>query len=430
MNAKAQSVLSEPPLLIGQAKITASNGQFITLYNNSLDTIDMGTVQLAYYNSYDLTKATSSKFINLSGKLAPHNYYAVSDGALFVCYKMYVNAQTLGFSSTAGMVQVIKLNQVTPGSLVTTSLIDSLAWSKTATAGAQTLPAVTTDFLQRVWLDGIAKNPGAGAWQTVRPNGAEACDLQTQIAASATTPTETAPGVSFPVKAVVLAAETTPANNNGLVAPEITEILPNPAAPQADDTDEFIELYNPNDAPFSLKGYRLEAGSTYSRGYTFKEGILMPKSYTAFKITNTNLQLSNGDGQVRFLNPESTTISETPPYTDAPDGESWGVVNDSWQWSETPTPNNANKAEAREAGDKKSAKSTKTAKAKVAGASTTIPSVPEQLNDTAPLHPLVLAGVGIAAVGYALYEYRKDFANRFFQARRYFKNRRAVRARL
>jgi len=60
-----------PSLVISQLKITSSNGQFITLYNASTTTLDMSKYQLEYFNSYDLTKAGSSRLIALSGMLPP-----------------------------------------------------------------------------------------------------------------------------------------------------------------------------------------------------------------------------------------------------------------------------------------------------------------------------------------------------------------------
>lgn len=436
-NSRAQAVVSEPALLIGQIKVTASNGQFITLYNNSAEMIDMSTVQLAYYNNYDLSKATSNKFISLSGKLAPSNYYLVSDGALFVCYKMTVNAVTLGFSTTAGILQVLKLAQATPGSSVSSTLIDSVAWSKTAAAGAQTLPPLTTDFLQRVWADSSPKSAGGGTWQTVHPSATDQCDLQTQIATS-TTPTAAAPiGATPSVTKVAAPVADTPAvinKNLGLVAPELSELFPNPAAPQTDDSDEFIELYNPNDSTYDLVGYRLEAGASYSRGYTFSSGSLPAKSFTAFSIKDTKLQLSNTEGQVRLLSPEGTTISETAAYEDALENSSWSLVADSWQWSDQPTPGTVNLPDkatdetATTATTNKTAIAKKISTPKVAGVSSTSNETsPESLDDAAPIHPAVLAGVGLAAVGYALYEYRRDMANRIFQLRRYLRARRTVR---
>lgn len=434
-SSRSLAVTGEPQILIGQVKITSSNGQFITLYNNSDETIDMASVQLAYFNNFDLSKSTSNKFISLSGKLAPGNYYLVSDGALFVCYKMTVNAVSLGFSTTAGMVQVLRLVQTTPGGLVTSSLVDSVAWSKTAASGAQTLPVATSDFMQRVWPATAPKTTGGGTWQSVHPGTTESCDLQTQLAASITPSATIPPAVTPPVTTIAAATSAQPATpqNIGLVAPELTELFPNPAAPQADDADEFIELYNPNQAIFDLTGYRIEVGTSYSRGYTFKSGTLAPNSYTAFKITDTGLQLSNTEGQARLLDTNGVMISETAAYESAPEGSSWSLIGDSWQWSDKPSPNSVNTASAGEDSTGSTTKAAgtsakKTSTGKVAGASTTTPnSAPAQLNDAAPLHPLVLAGVGLGAVGYALYEYRRDMANRLFQLRRYLRLRREAR---
>jgi hypothetical protein len=426
--ATAQNVPTST-ILIGQIKITSSNGQFVSLYNNTNAEIDMSTVQLAYYNYYDLTgsKLTTSRYIALSGKLAPHNYYLVSDGAMMICYKMTVNAQSLGFSSTAGTVQVMQNGL--------TNLLDSVSWSKTAVvtpAGVQTSPSSTDGFLQRAWVDGLSKTAN-DPWISVTPAGPDGCDLQTQISSSTTPAAGGTPQIVktiTPSDSANVAANT---NNIGLVAPEVTELFPNPAAPETDDGDEFIELYNPNDAVFNLTGHRIEAGTSYSRGYTFTKETLQPKSYAVFKITDTNLQLSNSEGQVRLLSPEGTTLSETPAYEDAPEGESWSIIGDSWQWTDNPTPGAVNLPTSKlPDASKSSTSASKTAKkttTKAASNGSSSGNAEEsELDDVAPLHPGILAGVGAAAVAYAIYEYRSDMANRIFQFRRYLRNRRTARA--
>ncbi len=440
----ARAVTSEPIVLLGQVKITSSSGQFITLYNNSASVVNMNEIKLVYYNNNDLSLNPTGKLISLSGSMQPGTYYLISDDSVAVCYKMTVNAMSLGFSSTAGMVQVIRTTQVTPGGIVATELLDSFAWNawkkptgSTATGPSSiqttspfSLPSTTaapSSFLQRLWpAGGAAKTIGGGSWQTVAPSASDACSLQS-IADSATPAAPSTPAATTTVAAAKIV--TPIATNVGLVAPEITELFPNPKDPQTDDSDEFIELYNPNDSVFNLSGYRVEAGTSYSRGYTFKDEVLQPKSYAAFPITSTNLQLSNSEGQARLLSPSSDTLSETPVYEDAPEGSSWGIIGDSWDWL-APSPNVINSANVVPTStDTKTAVAAKKTTGKVAAASTkTASGSTEELDDAVPLHPGVLAGVGLAAVAYAVYEYRTDMANRFFQARRYLRNRRAVRS--
>ena len=61
-----------PSLIISQLKITSSSGQFITLYNATNASLDMSKYQLEYFNNYDLSKATSSRQIALSGIILTH----------------------------------------------------------------------------------------------------------------------------------------------------------------------------------------------------------------------------------------------------------------------------------------------------------------------------------------------------------------------
>ncbi|HXR50109.1 MAG TPA: hypothetical protein VN778_03740, partial [Verrucomicrobiae bacterium] len=66
LSARSQAdSTNAPSLVISQFKITSSNGQFFTLYNATSATLDMSKYQLEYFNSVDLTKATSSKLIAL-----------------------------------------------------------------------------------------------------------------------------------------------------------------------------------------------------------------------------------------------------------------------------------------------------------------------------------------------------------------------------
>lgn len=224
-----------------------------------------------------------------------------------------------------------------------------------------------------------------------------------------------------------------PAANAGLLPPAITELLPNPASPQTDAADEFIELYNPNQSTFDLSGYQLQAGATSTRTYAFPPGTqLTPGNYTAFFSADTGLTLSNTGGQVKLLDASGAALSASDLYGTAKDNQAWAIIDNKWQWTLTPTPNAPNKLTASAATAKtaaakkatakvKAAATTKTkTKAKVVKAKTSSSNaafVADAPTTRIPVHPAVLAAIGVAAVLYGAYEYRQDVANYFRRLR-------------
>jgi predicted extracellular nuclease len=440
-----------PSLIISQLKITSSNGQFVTLYNTTNSALDMSRYQLEYFNNYDLGKATSSRLISLSGTVPPHGYYLVNDNAMMLCYQLTVDSVSLGFSSTAGMVEVLAYGQSSVGSAATPTLQDFVGWSKTAANGVQALPANTSAFLQRQPVDGsnnpIVSSSGAGSWQNVQPDGSNACNL---VTSAGTLPvaiglTQLLPPTEAPATIVNLSEDssdapstpTLPAADIGLMAPQVTELLPNPDGTGNNSTDEFIEIYNPNASSFDLSGFQLQSGIKAFHYYTFQAGTtLPPNSFTAFYSEQTGLSLSNTSGMVKLLDPFGSSISASPAYTNAKDGQAWAVAGSKWFWTTALTPNAANVIKQPVAAKKKTATSTKSSKttsAKTAtpkATKTTASSVgsPNSQAPTTPIHLRTLALVVGLALLYGIYEYRADLANRVFQLRQYFKARRPGRA--
>lgn len=237
-------------------------------------------------------------------------------------------------------------------------------------------------------------------------------------------------------------APTTPPANSGAITPVISELLPNPAPPQSDDTDEFIELYNPGDTTFDLEGYMLEVGLTTKRRYTFPAGTsLAPQTYLAFFVKDTKLSLTNSGGQARLLDPEGLVLDETDAYGVAKDGQAWTLVDGLWQWTISVTPAAQNvvaspavkPAKTTAAKPKTAAKKTAAQSKKVAAKKTSKPKKEKKqkleteqaatVSSTdhkamfMPLHPGVLAAAALFAVLYGAYEYRGDLANKFHQFR-------------
>lgn len=451
-----------PSLVVSQLKITSNDGQFVTLFNNTNTTLDMSKYQLEYFNNYDLSKATSSRLIALSGMVPPHSYYMVNDSALLLCYRLTINSVSLGFSSTAGLIQVLALQQVTPGGAIRSVLQDYVGWSKAAVLGSQQLPTNVNAFLQRQPIDS-QNNPkifssGSGSWLSVQPDSNNACGLVTNTSlpvAVSTGLNQLLPPSEPPATIVSLnesevgAAETAPtgvlpASDIGLKAPQITELLPNPIGTSNDSTDEFIELYNPNNVSFDLSNFALQSGVTSLHKYVFPVGTMLPpKAFIAYYSDTTNLSLSNEAGQVKLLDPYGSAIVATNAYSAAKDGQSWALANGKWYWTTQATANGANvikqPAARKTATSKNKAASAKTKTsatvAKVKGAKTTKQIKPTALAGSikedpvkTPIHPKVLALIASLALLYGAYEYRADMANTIYQLRRYAKARRTNRS--
>lgn len=438
-----------PQLVVSQFKITSSNGQFITLYNQTDSPLDLTQFELDYISSSN--KLTS---LPMTGQLPARAYYILSDDQVKLCYQATIASTSLSLSTTSGTLQIWHLN----ASKTNKELQDAVTWASKASAGAVTLPeqnSAGTVSLLRQPIDALGSPEvaafGAGTWQAVQPDPANACNLQLVMSGtSAPTPTAN-PGNRLGIGPLapstivslaisnddVAAVPVLPAADVGLNAPQITELLPNPDGIGNDGTEEFIELYNPNAAPFDLAGFKLQTGNTTKHTYTFPAGtILDPQGFTIFYSVVTGLSLSNGGGQAGLLDPFGNDISHSDVYGTAKDGQAWAAANGKWYWTTQQTPGEANVIKQPTA----TKKSTKSSSSKTAGdvkgtstasgTSTGQAAVTNSPDSTppAPVHTAMLAVVVLAAVAYGVYEYRHDLANRFHEFRANRANRREARA--
>jgi hypothetical protein len=212
---------------------------------------------------------------------------------------------------------------------------------------------------------------------------------------------------------------------------EITEVLPDPASPQTDTNDEFIELYNPYDQALDLTGYTLKTGTNWTYKYTITDTVVDPFGYVVLTSAQTHLSLSNSGSGVRLYDPTEKLLAEAPSYGKAQTGNSWAKNADGqWVWSAKPTPGEPNILEAptqastsAKSSTGSSAKNTTTANAAsstkkaatpkastsvVKGLTTTASQPATASNNGNQIGMWVLAGAGVLGVGYALYEYRQE----------------------
>lgn len=125
----------------------------------------------------------------------------------------------------------------------------------------------------------------------------------------------------------------------------LSELLAN-----ADGDDvgaEFIELYNPNDVAVKLDYYRLSIGIDLPKLYSFPvDSVIEPRGFALFYNKDIGFTLANSSGSVGLVSTEGDVIDATIKYYDSKPGDSWALIGDSWEYTNIPTPGLSNQASA------------------------------------------------------------------------------------
>lgn len=428
--AQAAPTMASPAgLSLIELKVTGD--EFMLLQNNTQSTItDLNSYWLTAYNNVSpLASGVASSSQQLPASvLLPGQTLLLSSGAMQTCGASVAGKLSVSLSDGGGFLQLMQYGLNDQGA-VAQYAGDWVSWSSGQSGVIQNVPSSTKDPRAVYYR---FQNGVSYAWQLANVDPQNNCQLTIVVAggsgsSSAVTPLTLA-ATSPP--ATILGTATAGANGEsmpqlpaadvGLAAPQLSELLPNPTGTGNDSSDEFIELYNPNDKPFDLTGFILQTGTTTTREYVFLEGTLLePKGFKAFYAKDTKLTLSNTTGQANLFDPFGNAISGAATYSKAKDGITWAVAKGVWYWTTQATPGAANVI--KQPTVKPGVKTTKTVTKNSAtggkpSANTTTASF-EEADSKSPIHGWVLALIAGGALLYGAYEYRHDVANRLFQLR-------------
>lgn len=438
---------TSPPALavpagLSLAEIKVTGSEFVMLQNNTGFTIsDLSTYWLyGFSSSNPLASGISSSSQQLpSVSLANGQTVLLSSTGGLTCGAAVTAKLSISLTDSMGYLEVVQQSLNSNNQLIQTAG-DSVNWgSSTTPASGQlgTVPSSSSDPSNAYYRYSNSPNTPSFLWQKADVDSSNACQMDVASVAADTSSSVSQLTAGSPPPAIFLAASSSdssnaslPASDIGLSAPIVNELLPNPAGTGTDDTDEFIEIYNPNDTSFDLSGFKLEIGLTTKHDYVFPAGTSLPaKSFVAFYSADTGLALSNSGSQAWLLDPLGNTISSADAYGTAKDGQAWALANGSWYWTTNPTPNAENVINGVIASNVKSSSKKTTGTSSTSSGSTSASSSDFSNAQTAPapLHPWTLAGVGSAALLYAGYEYRNDLARHVYRLRRYQEARRTAR---
>lgn len=120
----------------------------------------------------------------------------------------------------------------------------------------------------------------------------------------------------------------------------ITEVFPYPS--HIDDTEEYIELYNPTDSNISLKNWVLRDASATGEFHFDENFIISSKGYLAVDKSTFGFALNNtGEETVTLVKPNAS-LSDTITYEDPIKDQSFSRRMDAWSWTPVRTPSSKN----------------------------------------------------------------------------------------
>jgi len=343
----------------GSEDKTAASREFVSIYNNSDSDTDISNWCLTNKTNYTFAcfnPSAANETLHLPG----HKYAIISSDNFAIINNIrpdvnFITTNKISGSIVAGSdtISLIDTNEIA---------IDSVNWTSTL-SGGNTLKRQFTTPASGIMIDtdnnydflkvNDLEIPASGVEEWVIPDVCLNIDgIQTAIPAGYVN--DGKGGCYMEVVDVCTNISGIQADlpdgyrydSDGICALDllpikITEMLPN--ASGSDEGNEYIEFYNPNNVEVDLSNYVFYVGADSLNFYSFPSGSrISANKYLSFSNSEIKFTLVNSSSSVRLHSIDGFMIDESVAYTDPDDDMAWALVDGAWQYTNQPTPGEAN----------------------------------------------------------------------------------------
>jgi hypothetical protein len=307
--------------------------EWIELYNNSAETIDLTNWRIEAAQSKD------SALIISNGVIEPYGYFVICKKEMEFCH--YVHSK-LSFNNSYDKNGAVVLKDASLSVIDATPIPSGAFWPKGKNQTKQTMERVNPQHNgQDVsnWQTSAFENGTPGKMNS-QPES-QVSEITNVLAASTTSQINKDDNKEENLSAQV-SFSLQEQNNKSRDYKNIfiNEIMPAPLG--TDSENEWIELYNNNDFEVSLAGWQIKDQTGAITRYNFPASAkIAPQGFLVVSRKESKITLNNSADGIELLDMLGT-IKDSVSYSKAPKGKSWSKIGASWQWSAVPTPGQKN----------------------------------------------------------------------------------------
>lgn len=348
-SVKAQIVVINEIAWMGTAN--SYNDEWIELYNNTGSSINL--------SDWKLVVQDGTPEINLTGNISAFGFYLLERTDDNTVPSVAADQIYTGALGNGGEDLILYENT---GNITDRVSCASAGWFAGDNSTKQTMERINS---QQV---GISPTN----WQTSQNSGgtpkaknsviAETPPAQEEIPPAPEEPIEIMPepesalpkpqvasettGLEPAVEPNPISAEPSPESNKESVAQSnavtyptgiiINEILPSPEG--ADETEEWIEIFNQNQFEVDLANWQIKDSSGTITTFTFPAGTkISAAGFLVLARPLTKIVLNNDADGISLVRPDAKSV-ETINYQKAPLGQSYSRAGSAWSWTNQLTP--------------------------------------------------------------------------------------------